>query len=162
MFYIHKETKDGHLNKCKECTKKDSIKHRENNIERVREYDRNRPNAAERVIKNTVRVAIIKEVDPEGFRKAKQKAEERYRKKYPEKAKARDHVNYALETGRLKRSIICQRCKAETHCEAHHEDYTKPLDVIWLCDTCHKKRHVEIRKQKRKLEELLLQHDAAD
>lgn len=24
---------------------------------------------------------------------------------------------------------------------AHHEDYTRPLDVTWLCTPCHKQRH---------------------
>jgi hypothetical protein len=27
---------------------------------------------------------------------------------------------------------------------AHHEDYDKPLEVVWLCQPCHKQRHKEI------------------
>jgi hypothetical protein len=33
---------------------------------------------------------------------------------------------------------------------AHHEDYDKPLDVIWLCRTHHKLRHREINKNRPK------------
>ena len=47
-FYVHKNTKDGHLNICKECKKIDNSKYRKANIEKVREYDRNRPNKEER------------------------------------------------------------------------------------------------------------------
>ena len=48
-FYTHKKSKDGHVNKCKDCTKKDVHANRLKNIEKIREYDRNRPNKAERL-----------------------------------------------------------------------------------------------------------------
>jgi len=32
---------------------------------------------------------------------------------------------------------------------AHHENYDKPLEVWWLCDPCHKERHVEIKEAKK-------------
>ena len=34
----------------------------------------------------------------------------------------------------------CAVC-GDTETEAHHEDYSKPLDVIWLCSSCHKQVH---------------------
>jgi len=61
----------------------------------------------------------------------------------PEKIKARNAVNHAIEYGKLVREpCFCGNKKSE----AHHEDYSKPLDVVWLCRKHHKRRHVEILK----------------
>jgi len=42
---------------------------------------------------------------------------------------------------------IVQKCEIEG-CplmgERHHDDYTKPLEIRWLCDSHHAKRHVEL------------------
>jgi hypothetical protein len=35
------------------------------------------------------------------------------------------------------------RC-GEPKVHAHHEDYSRPLDVTWLCQKCHVQRHVEL------------------
>jgi len=52
-----------------------------------------------------------------------------------------------LRNGRLKRMpcVICNNVKAQ----AHHEDYSKPLEVVWLCSKHHGERHYEINKQAR-------------
>lgn len=41
-FYAHKAMADGHLNKCKTCTKSDNNQHRDKNLERVKKADRDR------------------------------------------------------------------------------------------------------------------------
>ena len=63
-----------------------------------------------------------------------------YKEKYPERKRAIAIVSYAIKKGRLKKSccIICANKKSE----AHHQDYNKPLEVIWLCKSCHKKLHL--------------------
>ena len=38
----------------------------------------------------------------------------------------------------------CQKCGEDVSLQAHHDDYSKPLDVIWLCPVCHARRHVEL------------------
>jgi hypothetical protein len=53
-------------------------------------------------------------------------------------------VNNAVRNGRLTKAP-CELCHAEKS-EAHHEDYSRPLDVNWLCTTCHNERHNQIRK----------------
>jgi hypothetical protein len=52
-------------------------------------------------------------------------------------------VQYALKRGRLIRSP-CEICKTEP-VEAHHDDYSKPLDVRWLCRQHHAIHHVTQR-----------------
>ena len=53
-------------------------------------------------------------------------------------------VQYAKGRGRL-RPQPCERCGAAENIHAHHEDYSKPLDVTWLCPSCHGARHSELR-----------------
>ena len=57
----------------------------------------------------------------------------------PEKRRAHHVVQNAIETGALKRQP-CVKCGA-TPTDAHHEDYTRPLDVEWLCRRCHLNEH---------------------
>lgn len=60
--------------------------------------------------------------------------------RYPEKIKARDIVKKAKKSGKL---IVqpCSICKNTDRIHAHHEDYNKPLEVIWLCSKCHHEKH---------------------
>lgn len=55
--------------------------------------------------------------------------------------KARRKLNYEVFVWRIIRED-CNNCW-NTPAEAHHEDYGKPLDVIWLCKICHEKEHRE-------------------
>ena len=56
--------------------------------------------------------------------------------RYPEKVKARQIVYNAIKSGKLKRSP-CEIC-SDLKSEAHHEDYLKPLQIIWCCKEHHK------------------------
>jgi len=105
--------KDGHLNKCKKCTKNDVNKHRKENIDKIREYDRNR---------------FQNDSDRRAYSYARAKTD---RIKFPEKYKARTAVSNAIRDKKLKKMPCCV-CGSEKS-QAHHEDYSRPLDVIWLC-----------------------------
>jgi hypothetical protein len=64
--------------------------------------------------------------------------------KYPEKESARRLVRNAVSTGKIIKPKVCQGCNKEElkhKLHAHHEDYSKPLDVVWLCFGCHRKVH---------------------
>ena len=116
-FYKHKYMSDGHLNKCKSCTKKDSITHRGENLERIRAYDRARGN--------------------------RQAADynKKWREKFPKKYKAITMVNNAVKGKKLKK-FDCEVCGADKTV-GHHDDYDYPLSVRWLCQAHHKQWHAK-------------------
>lgn len=69
-----------------------------------------------------------------------------------------ERARRAFASAKAKGLIIapdrCVRCGriggSETgRVEGHHEDYTKPLDVVWLCTCCHSIRHTEVKIAKR-------------
>ena len=68
-----------------------------------------------------------------------QKAE--YRKKFPERKYAHLQVYYALKKGTLSKQP-CFMCGEKA--EAHHPDYSRPLDVVWLCSPHHRQAHISI------------------
>lgn len=61
----------------------------------------------------------------------------RRRARHPEKSRARDRVQKALKSGRLVRQP-CEVCGSTVKVQAHHDDYSKPLDVRWLCFKHHR------------------------
>lgn len=54
-------------------------------------------------------------------------------------------VARALKEGRLQRPEVCEGCgkppRELQKLHGHHEDYSKPLEVVRLCAGCHTKRH---------------------
>lgn len=76
-----------------------------------------------------------------GRQKTRAKYQRSYRQSPEEKAKARARgaVGQAIRMGRLTRQP-CQVC-GEAMSEAHHEDYSRPLAVEWLCRWHHAQRH---------------------
>jgi len=116
FFYGHPAMPDGHVNKCKECNKKDVKDNRKLKVNYYRAYDRDRGNRL-----------------PESYQKE-------YREKYPLKYKAHSMVNRAIKSGKLFKEP-CVNCRSEENLHAHHDDYLKPLNVRWLCAGCHKHWH---------------------
>lgn len=148
-FYTQSRMADGHLNKCKECTKKDARENYLRDIEATREKERKRNNSKERVEYRRLKAKEKRESDPEKYRLAKKRYNQKYRERDRQKDRARGIVFYNLSIGKIKNPCVCSRCGAGGYIEAHHEDYSKPLDVVWLCDACHKERHNEIRRIQR-------------
>lgn len=122
-FYKHPQMGDGYLGKCKSCTKSDVSKHRLNNLDRIRDYDRSRAKNPERA-------------------KAAQEVSARWRQEDSRRIKCHNAVARALRNGTITRKK-CSRCDSEKSM-AHHESYDHALDVTWLCQPCHKERHKEM------------------
>ena len=124
-FYKHPMMADGHVNKCKECNKNDVTANRNKNIEKIRAYDRERGKIPERIKANT-------------------EINRAWRQEDTRRSLAHTKVARAIRNGDLVRQP-CIRC-GEAKSLAHHEDYDKPLEVVWLCQPCHKQRHKEINE----------------
>lgn len=75
------------------------------------------------------------------FLNRKREAQQRYAAKPETKFKewARREIRKMIEQGKIERGA-CEKC-GKPNGQAHHEDYSKPLDVIWLCSACHGKAH---------------------
>ena len=80
----------------------------------------------------------------EAGRRAKRKSDRNQRQLHSRKIEARSAVNNAIATGKLTRPSICESCFGEHFVEGHHEDYSKPLDVEWLCTECHIDLHRKV------------------
>lgn len=71
------------------------------------------------------------------------RAEKRQDPKYKEKTfkeNVRSFTRQCIKNGILIREG-CKVCGTTETVEAHHEDYGKPLDVIWLCRNHHREHH---------------------
>jgi ribosomal protein S27AE len=60
------------------------------------------------------------------------------------RSKAHKAVAKALRLGQISRQPCC-RCGDEKSL-AHHDDYDEMLNVMWLCQPCHKQRHKELKE----------------
>lgn len=119
-FYTHRMMADGHLNKCKQCTKQDVREwYGRTPVER-RAYEQRRSRLPERRAQLSSNVALV-------------------RARAPEKYRARTAVGNALRDGRLIKTL-CSSCGSAERVEGHHDDYSRPLDVEWLCFRCHRNK----------------------
>jgi len=123
QFYKRKASNDGLAAICKVCQKV---------------YDKARSNHAHRVEAR----AIYAQTD-EG-KLAGNRAKALYRQRNPEKAKAHAMVARRIRAGHMTRKP-CEKCGATEKIHAHHDDYSKPLDVRWLCPAHHKADHMTHR-----------------
>ena len=150
-FYKHSGMKDGHLNKCIDCTKKDTFGITDEDIEKRKKRDRNRKNADIRVENNKKRLQLLKIENPEKYEKIQQQKRD-WNVKNKHKKNAHLKVQRAIIKGSIIRLYNCEHCNTDDKLQAHHNDYNKPLEVIWLCIKCHAKEHIrlrEIERQKR-------------
>lgn len=134
-FYKDKSKKDGLASTCKECS--------DARTNAWIELNRERTNANH---------STWLKANPDGKRASNktwvksnpERVSERdksYRDKWPEKFHARQAVKYALKIGKIIRQP-CEVCgEPKTH--AHHDDYSKQLDVRWLCRKHHDQLHIE-------------------
>lgn len=122
LFYKHRGTKDGLRPDCKEC--RSEVQKRYKKSERGKEVNRE---AGRRYSGSEI------------GKKAKIAKQKRYIAKFPEKVRARSHLNTAIKAGHIIRRP-CEVCGTEP-AHGHHDNYSKPLEVRWLCQLHHTEEH---------------------
>lgn len=151
-YYKHPKMADGHLNICKDCTKNRVHKHRDDNLVRIQEYDRNRPNAKERTQKYKEYVNRLSDADKTLRKSNNVVSMHKSREKSPEKFLATNCVNNALRDKKIEKPSECSQCGCtDKQIQGHHWSYLEEnwLDVIWLCANCHIQEHVRLREVER-------------
>lgn len=123
-FYSHPKMADGHVGKCKECNKKDVSKNYHKNITYYIDYEKARQKTEVRKSKKTI-------------------YQRESRRREREKFIANSRTSYAVKTGKLIKRH-CEICGSFFKINAHHEDYSKPLNVKWLCWDHHMEIHGKI------------------
>lgn len=135
-FFEADEFYASNASRCKECVKAQMRKNRAEKIDYYRLYDRQRYRGDEKR-----KEAARRSASSEAGKKSKAVCTQRSKENEPEKWKARYAVNNAIRDGKLERGTECYFCSGTERIQAHHHDYSKPMDVFWLCSSCHGKLH---------------------
>lgn len=126
LFYVSNKSR------CKECIKARVKVNREENAERYKEFERGRANNPERV---QARKAYLL---TDAGKASKKKATHKYKENNPKKRAVHVITGNAIRDNKLTKGS-CEVCGSDETIVAHHCDYDKPLDVMWLCA----KHHIE-------------------
>lgn len=130
-FYTHPKMGDGYSGKCKQCTRNDIKK----NVA-IKKQDTEWMKAERERCR-------IKQKKANELGKVKKRTPEQqkiYYDKYKVERQARGKAFNALKHGRIIRKKNCEHCGDQNdNLEMHHEDHSKPFEVVWLCTKCHGK-----------------------
>ena len=118
--------------RCAECIKASVRANRLEKIDYYRSYDRLRAGQPHRMANNF-------------------KQSQSWRQEFPNRRRAQGLVQHALRSGKLQKQP-CWVCGSDA--VAHHPDYDRPLDVVWLCQPHHKQAHALVANEPSR-------HDAA-
>ena len=132
-FHIGKE-RDGRRSVCKSCVSMISAAYRLERKEHYAQYERQRRSLPHRVAARRKYAATDK------GRAVQNHCIKIWASKNPEKCKAQYIVNNAIKMGKLVRQP-CEACGSTVRIHGHHDDYSKPLDVRWLCPFHHAEHH---------------------
>ena len=125
--------------RCKDCHKLKMKEVREQNAEYYRQYDAVRFKSDPKVRERHKRYQTT-----DAGKSALRRAREKWKNEKPEARAAHIILGNAVRDKRVVKPTTCTKCGCspkKRNLHAHHEDYTKPVDVIWLCSQCHSDRH---------------------
>lgn len=123
--------------RCKECIKSRVRSNRAKNADYYRAYD------AMRFKRDPWRLEgnLKRQATPE-YREEKKKTTRKWLDNNPEKRSAHLMVQNAVNRGEIIKPSSCSICgRNDCRIHGHHTDYSKPLEVMWLCPKCHMDQH---------------------
>lgn len=133
----------GLCGKCKKCHTKYTRMYEANNQDKVKRWKED--NIVKIVSsRHKYYISNVKERNGERYSKEAEARKEYARNRYyshRKNSEAIHAVSLAVKRGDLIRPDNCTICGCECKIEAHHEDYDRPLDVVWACSSCHKRIH---------------------
>ncbi|MEA0049763.1 hypothetical protein [Escherichia coli] len=148
-FYKNKSTKDGYACWCSDCYKHHYQHNKDKIIEQHKEYvDKNKEQVKECKHKNyennkdkiKERIKCYSQTD--NGKEVHKRSNDKWIRKNIKKHNAHIEVYKAIRSGVLSPGP-CEVCGRSERVHAHHCDYDKPLDVMWLCPICHRAWHNE-------------------
>lgn len=149
-FPKNKSLKRGFATQCKSCKNENSRRYYENDIDNQRNIKREAGRERRKVHVTTdsereyIYQYMIKYKNTEKFKENRKKAARKYLDENREKTRAHSKVKRAVKSGVIVKGP-CSVCGSIENIHGHHEDYNKPLDVIWLCMKHHKELHRKVR-----------------
>ena len=129
----------GVTNRCKKCHKQKVKENRELKSDYYREYDAKRFQEDPKVRERHKRYQ-----GTEAGKAAMNESRQKWVATSPEKRAAHVILGNAVKNGLIAKPDFCSKCNKKENSRkihAHHHDYTKPVDVTWLCSQCHKDEH---------------------
>jgi hypothetical protein len=138
-YPVEKKMKDGTRNICRNCTRINHKIFRTKHIEAIRQKDRNNNSTGWRIESQK------KYLKTDKGKKSRYNANQKYKEKNKHKIFAQQVAFRAYKKGLIKQRP-CQLCGSLDNIQMHHEDYSQPLIVVWLCTQHHKDQHPTKRK----------------
>lgn len=149
--FYHRSGKKSYLLRsyCKECEAEKKKQIYWDNPEVAREYAKI-INLHHRDKMREYNKKHYKEIRDTEWRKNQiRKNHKAYRLRNPQKNWCRAKTNNAIISGKIKRQP-CEICGNQKS-QAHHDDYSKPFHIRWLCRNCHRQLHQKLRNSDIKL-----------
>lgn len=153
-FYKQNKGLLGRTGSCKVCRRIRTLAYQKTEKAKQKRKEWDKENRKKYGEKNRERNRKFRQENPnywkEYYQQNKGKRAE-YNKRFwndrPLLRKFYSEYHYALKSKTIVKSSQCQICGIFCKTEGHHFDYTKPLDVTWVCNECHKNIHRKKRKK---------------
>lgn len=138
---------------CKLCAIQSSHQFYESHRVEILALTRERRNANIEEVRSKARQRFqrTRQQNPEQHRAINRRWADNHRDRIRVAKRAGEAVRRAIRRGSLVRPDVCSRCgNSGVPIEAAHKDYSKPLDIVWLCRPCHRQWDAQQPKTEQK------------